>query len=214
MRLQDFDTLALAKAHEVVSYRKISGNQASQFFGIYGVLDALESNVNNATLTNVLPNTPTSVGALCRTVLQTISNDGFASDPATMDGIVNRLASVVLVAAGIYDEEVAGLFWAMGKDVSLPFKNATAHDWAVANNDLTRFKKIDVSAFQQNRCQITVDASLSAEFEAHAPQVYIEIFGKKERLSGFGLISESGDYTCVVNNHRDVWVDDCYGVVV
>jgi hypothetical protein len=214
MRLQDFDTLALAKAHEVITYRKISGNQASQFFGIYGVLDALESNVNNATLTNVLPNTPTSVGALCRTVLRTIDNDGFASDPLTMDGAVNRLASARLVTANIYSEEVSVLFWAMGKDVSLPFKNATQHDWAVATNDLTRFKKIAATAFQQNRCQITVDTTLNAEFEPHAPQVYIEIFGKKERLSGFSLISASGDYTCVVNNHRDVWVDDCYGVVV
>jgi len=214
MKLQDFETLALAKAREVITYQPISGNWARQFFGLYGILDVLEANKSNATAITVIPNNPTSIGAICRTILGTIEQGVFIGDPSTADGQANLAASAVLVASGIYTQPTADKFWLKARVETTPFSNSTAHDWAVANNDQTRFKKLDASAFQQNRCQITVDTSLNAEFEPHAPQVYIEIFGKKERLSGFSLISASGDYTCVVNNYRDVWVDNCYGVVV
>jgi hypothetical protein len=210
MRLQDFETLALAKAHEVVTYRKISGNQASQFFGIYGVLDALESNVNNATLTNVLPNTPTSVGALCRTVLRTIDNDGFASDPLTVDGAVNRIASARLVDAGIYSEEVAGLFWAMGKDVSKPFINSTKNDFDLAKGTIAR-KSVTV---EKGFCTIVT----TADCEKHSPQVYRKVTfadGTFEyvRVAGFRDVELAGTYRIQCPTFPDMYVDDAYGVV-
>ena len=42
--LNQFNSLEDAKAYEVITYKKINGNEATQIFSLLGALDSLEDN--------------------------------------------------------------------------------------------------------------------------------------------------------------------------
>lgn len=125
MKLSHFNTLAEAQAYELTKYRKITVGQAGQYFGLTGMLDALEANSLSATLID-LGTMQTTVGALCRTILNSAKISGFACDPATEDGANNRGAAQLLLAAGVFpSQSIVDGFWSKGEVVTKPFESAT-----------------------------------------------------------------------------------------
>lgn len=133
--LEDFDTLAEAQAYEVTTYSKITPGQASQYFGLTGMLDALEENADSKTPLELEPDIFTTIGALCRTVLASANGTGFACDPTTYDGVVNRGAAQLLLDAGVFTSQtVVDKFWEKGATITNPFENATAADFDEAKD--------------------------------------------------------------------------------
>lgn len=108
--LSEFDTLELAQDYSITTYKPISAGVSSQFFGIMGMLDALEANVNNTELVTLSSGMPeTTIGSLCRTVLNSANTTGFASDPTKEDGLLNRAGAQILAAKHIIDNYKAVL---------------------------------------------------------------------------------------------------------
>lgn len=135
MKLSDFATLALAKVYEDIKYSKITIGQASQYFGLSGMLDVLEANSANTTELVLSATMTTTVGALCRTVLTSAKTTGFVCDPATEDGLNNRGAAQLLLGAGVFPNQgVIDGFWAKGTTITKPHINATQEDFDEAND--------------------------------------------------------------------------------
>lgn len=211
MTLSDFNTLAEAKLAQVITYRKIGGNEARQFFAMVGALDNIEAAQTDTTpCVNAVYGMNTTVGQLAKAVMETIKNGQFATDPNTQDGQLNRIASSFLVSAGIYSAEINAAFFDRSKTVSYPYENSTAHDFAKAKGTMT----YKIVTPDKGWLKITVDVSVSG-FEAHAPQIHADIQGVKRRVAGFEHITESGDYLAQVPmQYGDLYVDNHYGATL
>lgn len=207
MNLSDFDTLAEATAYQSVSYKKITSGQASQFFGITGVLRALNAGTSNTDLVQVLPSLPqTTVGELCDTVVQSSKSTGFTIDPATDEGVINRAGSQILVSAGVLTQPVVDSFFALGEVVTQPFLNATKHDYDKAKGAMVYAQVTPFNGW--------LKITTTADCEPHRPQIYAEIQGVRRRIAGFDVVEKAGDYLAQVPaQYNTLFVDNAYGVM-
>lgn len=162
--LSEFETLELAMAHSETAYKPISAGQASQFFGVTGMLDSLDANVNNANEVQITPEMPlTTIGSLCRTILNSANTTGFATDPTKEDGILNRAGAQILVTAGIFSEPLVELFWSKSIVETSPYKNATLSQFNAAKG---LYKYINISYQAGKDIAITLNADLSERIAA------------------------------------------------
>jgi len=207
MQLQDFNSVTEAREYSYKVYRKIGGNEARQFFGIMGVLDGLEDSKDSTTSVQVIPNIPTTLGAICRTVLQTMLNGQFATDPTTEDGALNRAASQVLVNNNVFSVTLNQEFFKRSESLVYPFENVSEYDWKRAKGlPITQKEVVPVNGY--------IKITLTQDVEQHRPQVYVDIQGIKQRITGFGVVDKAGDYLAQVpRGYASFYVDDAYGVI-
>ncbi len=207
MQLKDFNTIQEAREYSYKVYRKIGGNEARQFFGIMGVLDGLEANKDSTTVVEVIPNIPTTIGAICRTVLQTMLNGKFATDPATQDGSLNRAAANILVQNNIFSDELNTEFFSRAVSTIFPFENQSEYDFKHA-------KGLPISKKGVTPNNGWIKITLTRDVEAHRPQVYADIQGVNRRVTGFGLVDKAGDYIAEVpRGYAVFYVDDAYEAI-
>tara|TARA_R110001606_G_scaffold385158_1_gene548505 strand:+ start:5299 stop:5958 length:660 start_codon:yes stop_codon:yes gene_type:complete len=156
--LSEFDALELAQDYSITTYKPISAGVSSQFFGIMGMLDALEANIANATPVKLTPQMPyTTIGSLCRTVLNSANTTGFASDPTKEDGLLNRAGAQKLVDNSIFNQALVDLFWSKSTVISNPHENATQ---AQFNSTKDLYKSIAISYQPGEEIIITLNADL------------------------------------------------------
>lgn len=135
MSLLDFATIELARIHPDYSYKQISPGISSQYFGLSGMLDILEAHTNNPSNIVINDLMTTTVGALCRTILNSARTTGFASDPTTPDGAGNRAASQILVNANIgITQPHLDAFWQLAIVKNYPHANASQEDFDEAHD--------------------------------------------------------------------------------
>jgi len=207
MNLQDFATLADAQAHFETTYRKIGGNEASQILAKTSALDSIEANTENLQQVEVTAGDPTTVGALCRTVIRTLNGGQFATDPNTEDGAVNRGSSSILVAFGVLTQAQMDGFYSKAETVTFPFKNKTEYDFKVAKNTIT---KVPLRQTANGDCAVM---EVSTSCDNHAPRVTI---ANGTRIGYFYNVAAVGFYSFTIPNEyrgQDLFVDDAYGVV-
>ena len=59
-----------------------------------------------------------------------------------------------------------------------------------------------------------IKITLTRVVEPHRPQVYVDIQGVKQRITGFGLVDKAGDYLAQVpRGYASFYVDDAYGAI-
>jgi hypothetical protein len=206
MNLQDFATLALAQTHEQTTYRKIGANEARQFFSIMGARDNIESNLNNTAVVQVVPDVNTTVGALCRSVLDTLSGGNFATDPSIQDGQLNRVASAILVTAGALTQAQVDGFFALGETITTPFAGATEHDFQIAKDTIA--SKETSRSVARDFAFITTTGSCVK----HSPR----LVANGVIVGYFKGVEAQGTYCAEIpQQHRTspVFVDDVYGVM-
>ena len=211
MKQSDFATAALAKAYFLDSYVTISAGMSSQFFGVTGMLDALESNIANTTMVQLAPTLPqTSVGALCRTVLTSARTTGFACDPTTEDGQLNRAGAAILVVQGIFTQPLVDAFFAKGFVRTFPFINTTDHSLELAKGTVNR---VSITV-EQGYARITTNAAC----ELHNPQItqlitFADGSTKYKRVSSFVGVESARDYIVQCPTLPNLFVDNTYGVI-
>ena len=120
----------LSTGYSIKTYGHITPNTANQFFSLMGVLDDIEANVTNPAIVEVITGIPTTIGMLCKVIIKTLdgAGSGFAADPATQDGVLNRIASGLLVAAGVYSAAIDVAFFAQAETTTYPFTDKTLED--------------------------------------------------------------------------------------
>lgn len=86
-----------------------------------------------------------------------------------------------------------------------PYENVSEYDWRKARGETIETKQV---APINGWLKIT----LNQDVEVHRPQVYAEVQGTMQRVTGFGVVEKAGDYlTQVPRGHSAFYVDDCYG---
>lgn len=207
MNLQDFATLADAHAHTQTTYRKIGGNEASQILAKTSALDNIEGATTSTIPIEVVAGDPTTVGALCRTIIRTLAGGAFATDPSTEDGAINRGSSGALVAAGILSQEQMDDFYSKSETVSYPFLGRTEYEFMVAKGTVTTVP-----------CRITANGDcaimeVSAVCESHSARVTI---ANGTRIGYFFNVAAVGFYSMTIPNEyrgQSLFVDNAYNVV-
>lgn len=121
--LSEFATEAEARAYE--QFHPINSNKAEHFFSVTGAIVGIELHKDSGVAVEVVTGLPTTIGALCKSVLSTLakSNGSFELDPKHPDGIANRDAMNKLVENGVIIQTIADEF--IKRATHYPYKNAT-----------------------------------------------------------------------------------------
>jgi hypothetical protein len=208
MNLQDFDTLAIARGETQIKYSPISPGKAGQFFGTTGMLSKIEAEFTNPTLVQLLPSLPpTTVGELCRTIIKSSETIGFAIDPNTPEGDLNRAGAAILVNEGIISQGLVDAFFGIGETVTYPFANKTEYDFAIAKGTVDRV----VLTKTANGDSVIIQTS--AECELHSPRITNQA---GTMITRFFNVSKVGFYTQVIPNEykgQTLYVDNAFNVV-
>lgn len=209
-QLSEFETLQEARDYINTTFRKIGGNEASQILFVTGALDNIENAQSDTAPIEVIPGIPTTVGAACRTIVRTIKGGQFATDPNTDDGQLNRASTQALVGAGVLKQFQADKFFAAARskdEDSKPFANVSEYEWRKARGETVETKQVTpVNGW--------LKITLTQDVEAHRPQVYAEVQGTMQRVTGFGLVEKAGDYLAQVpRGYAPLYVDDAYGAI-
>jgi len=194
MQLKDFNTLADAKAYELVTLGHIDDRMVNErgIFALIGMADG------EALMSAIEAN-------------QTIPNRVKAWFKPSEQGIDISDTNAIAILTGMV---ASGDLSAINKDtlinsaytVTAPFINSTAHDFAVAKNTITRIEKQAVDGW--------LKITTNADCEAHRPQVYVDIQGLMRRVAGFDVVSVAGGYiTQVPRGYASYFVDNAYSVV-
>lgn len=207
MSLGTFDTLALAKEYFTTTYRKIGGNEASQILAKTSALDNIEANTANTASVEVTVGDPTTVGALCRTIVRTLSGGTFATDPNTEDGLVNRGSSSILVAVGVLTQAQMDDFYSKAETKRYPHINATEYQFAIAKGTVTK------KALLQTANGDGVYFTTNAECESHSPRITTS--AGTEIAKFFNVATIGLHHQTIPNQYRGqtLFVDDVFNVV-
>jgi len=96
---------------------------------------------------------------------------------------------------------------AAANEVYYPYANATEYDFK-------RAKGLPIAQKQVTPVNGWLKITLTQDVEAHRPQVYAEVQGTMQRVTGFGLVDKAGDYLAQVpRGYASFYVDDAYGVI-
>lgn len=207
--LSEFTSIEEARAYEQVTYRKIGGNEATQVFSLLGALDNIEANKDSTVSVEVIAGVPTSVGALCRSILQTLSGGQFATDPNEEDGELNRAAAQTLVDNNVLTQAQHDAFFAKSIDSkNKPYATKTLHDFEVAKGTVTRKVATQTKLGDSVVVEVTADAP-----ENHTPRITDEAGNQISRVYN---VHKAGLYVATIPSDKrgqTLYVDDTYGVI-
>lgn len=208
MQLSDFNTLVDAKAHFEVNYSLITSGLASQYFGLTGMRQTIEDNYTNTTTVTVDPSfPPTTVGQLCKTIMNSLNGIGFATNPDKQDGALNRVCGDILVSQGLFPQQLIDGFFALGETKNFPFANETEHTFKIANGSCPTIPAT-LSAMDD---YIVIDVITGCE--KHNPRVTTS---DGKRVTSFYNVELPGYYIAKVPNEylgQNLFVDNAYDVL-
>lgn len=99
------------------------------------------------------------------------------------------------------------LVLSIANPVTYPHANATEYDFK-------RAKGLPIAQKEVAPVNGYIKITLTLDVGPHRPQVYVDIQGVKQRITGFGLVDKSGDYLAQVpRGYAKFYVDDAYGVI-
>lgn len=101
------------------------------------------------------------------------------------------------------------------KPIVLHIANPTATPYAnTAEYDFKRAKGLSIPQKEVMPVNGYIKITLTQDVEAHRPQVFADIQGVKQRITGFGLVDKAGDYLAQVpRGYASFYVDDAYGAI-
>jgi hypothetical protein len=201
MSLKDFSTLAEAQAFELITDKKqVGSGQARGFFvseGIWTALRQIQSDITHPLF------------ALADAVIVTASDASsyFGLDTTTAEGQGNLVAADTMVAANIITEAQKLTLLSLALNSAYPYVTATQADF-----DRARGLMVYTQSIQQTNGFIKLN--VSADCEAHRPQIYAIVLGIKTKVGTAPEISKAGAYLArVPTNHSSYIVENYYGVI-
>ncbi len=202
MKLGDFETLNAARTYTESRGVILNANDMGVIFDKHpGSLSALEAIESTDESVRVFLTLFRSGGGR----FDFRKND--VEDSAETDG--DRLSSKMnsLVEAGTLTLGFATAVFNAANITAKPFENVSEYDWRKARGEVIPTKPVTpVDGF--------IKITLSQQVEPHRPQVYVDIQGVKQRITGFGLVDKAGDYLAQVpRGYASFYVDDAYGVM-
>lgn len=196
-QLAEFDTLESAKAYTQVRGKMIHRNTMNAWLSQankYRRLKAIADDENHV------------LGDGAAAFLDSTEYNLIQSS-ATGQGVIALMQALVAAEGNdaalqaVLDKAVAA-----ANETYYPYENATQHDFAKAKGICPIKTVTPVNGY--------LKITLTQDVESHRPQVYAEVQGVMQRVTGFGLIEKAGDYLVQVpRGHEVLYVDDYYGVL-
>lgn len=202
MKLGDFETLSAARTYTESRGVILNANDMGVIFDKHpGNLSALEA----------IESTDESV----RVFLTLFRSGGGrfdfrkneVEDSPETDG--DRLSSKInsLVEAGTLTLGFATAVFNAANITVKPFENVSEYDWRKARGET-------ISTKQVTQINGWLKITLTQDVEPHRPQVYAEVQGTMQRVTGFGVVEKEGDYLAQVpRSYSVLYVDDHYGAI-
>ena len=193
MLLSQFDTLQEAKEYQEQKGRMISHDMIVVFL------------TKNQCITSLQNSTDESAKGFWLAVSSGVQEfNVMSSHPVGQD---NQLLLTHMVNIGAVTQSFAGDCLSYANFTTHPYANATEYDWKKA-------KGLPIAQKEVTPFNGYIKITLTQDVEAHRPQVYADIQGAKQRVTGFGLVDKAGDYVAQVPRGYSVfYVDDCYGAI-
>ena len=202
MNLQDFATLALARAHPVIIGELINRDSLNGWLGGAGIYKRMKTIAAD-------PAHPDC--DVMEAFLDSVDYN-FIAGTTTGDAHIALLDSLIANESTIGPQLAAlrPLVMSRANVVTYPLANTTKQDFDRAHG-LFVYAPVIVD---QGFCKITTNA----DCEAHRPQIYRKVtFANGDidyvRVAGFGTVELEGTYRVQCPSFPELFVDNAYGVV-
>lgn len=202
MRLQDFSTLADAKAYEQTRRKMISRHVMNAVLAQAGLFVPLRRMQDDDT--NPFQN---AMAAFFDAGISEYNFDDShpigQSNLATLDAMI--AADIGGLGAAL--TAVRAQLLSISTETYFPFAGATLHVFLTARGECPRKEVVPTGGW------LTV--TLTHDVEPHVPNVWHQpISGHFVRLIGVGTVNTAGNYYVKVPaGHNVLWVDDAYGAI-
>ena len=203
MKLGDFETLSEARTYTESRGVILNANDMGVIFDKHpGSLSVLEAIENTDESVRIFLTLFRSGGGR----FDFRKNESGDSDVETDgDRLSNKMNS--LVEAGALTLGFATAVFNAANITVKPFENVSEYDWRKARGEVISTKQV-VPANGWLKITTTQDV------EPHRPQVYAEVQGIMQRVTGFGVVEKAGDYLAQIpRGHSVFYVDDHYRAI-
>lgn len=193
MHLKDFPTITEARQYSTTKGRMISHDMIVVFL------------TKNQCITSLQSATDESAKGFWIAVSSGVQEFNFMSSHPVGQGNQQLLAHMVSIGA------VSQSF----ADDCLSYANFTIYPHANATEyDFKRAKGFPITQKQVSPVNVWIKITLIQDVESHRPQVYAEVQGTMQRVTGLGLVDKACDYLAEVPRvYSSFYVDDAYGVI-
>lgn len=193
MLLSQFDTLNEAKDYQEQKGRMISHDMIVVFL------------TKNQCITSLQNSTDESAKGFWLAVSSGVQEFNIMSSHPVGQG--NQLLLAHMVNVGAVTQSFA--------DDCLSYANFTTYPHASATEyDFKRAKGLPIPQKEVVPVNGYIKITLTQDVEPHRPQVFADIQGVKQRVTGFGLVDKAGDYLAQVpRGYASFYVDNAYGVM-
>lgn len=196
-QLAEFDTLEQAKIHPEVRGSLIHRNSMNAMLAAKGWYIKLKDIADNP----LHPLRDAVAAFMDSTEYNLIQTS------ATGQAIIGMMTALIQYEGN--DEDLASVrdaAIAKANEVYYPYAKATTHEFMKAKGTCP------VKAVEPVNGWLKI--TLTQGVGAHRPQVYADIQGIRQRVTGFGVVEKTGDYLAEVpRGHSILYVDDAYGTI-
>jgi hypothetical protein len=193
MQLKDFQTIEEARIHPEPSGRMISHDMIVVFL------------TKNRCITSLQNATDESAKGFWLAVSSGVQEFNVMNEHPVGVGNQQLLAHMVSISA--VNQSFADDCLAHANTTTYPHANATEYDFK-------RAKGLPIAQKEVTPVNGYIKITLTQDVEPHRPQVFADIQGVKQRVTGFGLVDKAGVYLAQVpRGYASFYVDDAYGVI-
>lgn len=193
MHLKDFSTITEARQYSTTKWRMISHDMIVVFL------------TKNQCITSLQAATDESAKGFWLAVSSGVQEFNFMSSHPVGQG--NQQLIAHMVSIGAVSQSFADDCLSYANFTIYPHANATEYDFK-------RAKFLPITQKEVKPVNGWLKITTTQDVEAHRPQVFVDIQGMKQRVTGFGLVDKSGDYLAQVpRGYTSFYVDDAYGVI-
>lgn len=193
-QLAEFDTLAEAKAYTQTQGKLIPRTTMNSLLGDAGLMLAFEEEAKtDDRFAAFMHPTSTEYNFM-------IGNPTGDKQIAMLDDIIAEGKFPALAA-------LKPIVLHIANPITTPYANATEYDFK-------RAKGLPIAQKEVTPFNGWLKITLTQDVEAHRPQVYAEVQGTMQRVTGFGAVEKAGDYLAQVpRGYSVLYVDDHYGAI-
>lgn len=193
MHLKDFSTITEARQYSTTKGRMISHDMIVVFL------------TKNQCITSLQAATDESARGFWLAVSSGVQEFNVMSNHQVGQGNQKLLAHMVSI--GTVSQSFADDCLSYANFTIYPHANATEYDFK-------RAKVLPITQKEVKPVNGWLKITTTQDVEAHRPQVFVDIQGMKQRVTGFGLVDKAGDYLAEVPRvYSSFYVDDAYGVI-
>ena len=201
MRLQDFDTLAEAKAYETVQGRMISRHIIIATLVQAGILKTLQRMADD----DENPFQDAMTGLFDPGLYDYNFQFDHPIGQANL-GLLDAMIASDIGGLGADLTAVRSQFVALANPMVKPFENVTLHAFLTAKGTCPRKEVTPQGGW------LTI--TLSQDVERHAPVVWQQVGSHFVRVTQFPAVEAAGEYIAKVSQgFSTLYVDDAYGVI-